>query len=144
MNAIAVLAAAVVLVGASAVQPPKSPPPHVSGTAAAPPPAWISVGARSAWMAYSSFCWKTACVDFIPPAQRPDLPRVTVARDVTVRFHLGFAARNVGIVMPSSTKRIALPGGRVIAWRPPARGVVVLDAKGPGGSASYVVRLVAP
>lgn len=141
MTPLAALAAFVAFVGA-AVSPPRDPPPKVQGASTSPPPAWIAVGDRSAWMAYSSYCWTTSCVDFLPPATRPDIPKVAVAAGATVRFHLGFVGHAVRAVLPSG-RRVALASGRVIAWRPPARGVVVLEAKGPGGSASYVVRLLA-
>src|SRR6266849_6917428 len=73
--------------GRPGVPPPKG----------APPPAWIETSAKSAWLAYGSYCWKTACVDMIPPQSRPDLPAFGVKRGGTVRVHLGFTAKSVSV-----------------------------------------------
>src|SRR5437773_10984712 len=36
-----------------------------------PPPGWVETHARWSWLAYSSYCWKTTCADYLPPASRP-------------------------------------------------------------------------
>jgi hypothetical protein len=40
--------------------------------------------------------------------------------------------------------RAALKAARITIWRPRRRGVVSFDVRGPGGSASYLVRLCFP
>jgi hypothetical protein len=135
------LVAATALSLVAVVGPPTSPPPKVAGVQAAPPPAWVEAAGRSVWAAYGSYCWKTACADMLPPALRPDLPRLTVARGGVVRLHLRFVPRSatVGLVGSKPTA-IRVTGARVISWH--ARlGIVGVSVKGAGGSASYYVRL---
>src|SRR5262245_60285680 len=75
--------------GQPAGAPPKPPNPG------APPPAWIESQAKSAWLDYGNYCWKTSCVDMVPPNSRPDLSTFVVLRGRLVRVHLGFAAKSV-------------------------------------------------
>ena len=135
------LATATALSVVALVGPPTSPPPRVTGVAGAPPPAWVEGAGRSVWAAFGSYCWKTTCADMLPPATRPDLPRLTVGRGRVVRLHLRFVPRSatVGLVGRKPTA-IRVTGARVISWR--ARlGIVGVYVKGAGGSASYYVRL---
>ena len=111
----------------------------MGGAAAAPPPAWIETAGGDRWLAFGSFCWKTTCVDFIPPEMRPELPRLTVRRGQTARFHLGFSPRTLTLTVGTKTFRLAAK--RVAAWRAVNGGIVILNARGKEGSASYVARL---
>ena len=135
------LVAATALSFVALAGPPTSPPPKVIGVNAAPPPAWVEAGGRSVWAAFGSYCWKTACVDMLPPATRPDLPRLTVGRGAVVRLHLRFVPRSatVGLVGGKETA-IHATGARVISWRAQL-GLVGVSVKGASGSATYFVRL---
>ncbi len=139
-----VLAAALLVALAPAVGPPTAPPPRVDGTSAEPPPAWVEAGTRSRWLAYSSFCWTTACVDFIPPQSRPDLPAVSAKVGTTVRFHLRFMPRTATLALlgpGGPQQQWKLAPGRVIEWRVRRGGVLLLSARASAGSAGYAIRL---
>jgi hypothetical protein len=141
------LAAASVAASAHAARPP-TPPPKVSGAASAPPPAWVEIGPSSRWLAYSSYCWTTkgkaaACVDFIPPLMRPDLPVLSARRGTSLRFRLGFRPTSVRLLLlgPGPRKAWKLDASTSTTWRAVRAGVFLLEAKGPGGSAGYALRL---
>lgn len=126
------------------IGPPASGPPKVGGTiSVAPPPAWIEVGARSRWLAYGSYCWGTACVDMLPPESRPDLPRVNVTPGRMLRVHFAFEPSRASVHLLRATRwvRLASIGGRTLSFRA-RRGILIVDASGARGSASYVARLV--
>jgi len=133
-------ATALVLASVALAGRPATPPPKVTGVKASPPPAWAESGTRSVWAAFGSYCWKTACVDMIPPAGRPDLPVLHASRGAVVRLHLGFVPRAVTVTV-GRTKLVATYGRNgVVTWR--ARpGTADVCVKGSGGSASYLVRL---
>jgi hypothetical protein len=118
--------------------PPGSPPKMGGG----PPPAWLELPGTDRWLAYSSFCWKTLCADFLPPQMRTDLPRVKVAPGKLVRFHLGFRPSSLSLQRIGAQRTWKLAAARVSSWKVAARGVYVLDAGGPGGSAGYAFRIV--
>ena len=121
--------------GRPAGPPPKPPNPG------APPPAWIETQARSAWLAYGSYCWRTACVDMIPSDSRPDLPTFAVKRGTTLRVHLGFAATSITVSLGARTIRPTLDATkRIASWRAVRGGILTVSARGTGG-ASYVARL---
>ena len=132
----AAAAAAASWPGQPATQPPKLKQPG-------PPPAWIETATRSRWLAYSSYCWKTTCADFLPPAGRTDLPLLRLTKGGTVRVHFAFLPRDarVTLITAHAGKRFALQAARIVKWRPPASGVAVIEAHATGGSASYVVRI---
>ena len=118
-------------------KPPPTPP-----NAGAPPPAWIETQARSAWLAYGSYCWKTACVDMIPPQARPDLPVFRAGRGTMVRVHFGFAARSVNASLDGKVARVRLDATkRIVSWRAARGGVLTVFARPAAGDASYVARL---
>ena len=142
-------ARALVLVAALAVAAPAAlawpgrptPPPPKPPNAGGPPPAWIETQAKSAWLAYGSYCWKTACVDLIPPQSRPDLPALAVRRGRTVRVHLGFAAKSVGVSLDKTVIRAKLDATRrIVSWSATRGGVLTVFARA-AGDASYVARL---
>jgi hypothetical protein len=95
------------------------------------------------WLAFSSFCWSTACADYVPPQSRTDLAGISVHRGATVRLHFAFAPRQVHATtfVGTTLKHVILRPGRIVSWRPPLTGVVSFDAASAAGSASYVVRV---
>jgi hypothetical protein len=99
------------------------------------------VQAMSAWLAYGSYCWKTACIDMIPPQSRPDLPAFAVKRGGTVRVHLGFTARSVGVSIDKRAIRVKLDATkRIASWSATRGGVLTVFAR-TAGDASYIARL---
>jgi len=120
---------------------PTSRPPKLQQ--AGPPPAWIETHTTSTWLAYSTYCWKTTCVDFIPPASRSGLPVVRIVRGAKVRVHFALQPTEVyvALVQGSGGKRYKLPNARVVTWQPPASGIADFEIRAAGGSASYVARL---
>src|SRR5213592_4291796 len=97
---------------------PTTAPPKL--TQPGPPPAWIETHTTARWLAYSSYCWKTRCVDYLPPASRPDLPRVRVARGGVVRIHFAFVPKDVRVTLLSTPPRRAkLPAALIVEWKPP-------------------------
>jgi hypothetical protein len=120
--------------------PPKSARPKPPNPGA-PPPAWIETQTKSAWLAFGSYCWKTACVDMIPPNSRPDLPGLTSKRGSTIRVHLGFAAKSVEVDLGTKPINAKLdPTKRIIFWGTTRGGILSVSARAQG-SASYVARL---
>ena len=109
-----------------------------------PPPAWIETHTRSSWLAYSSYCWKTTCADFLPPASRTDLPRVRLTRGASVRIHFAFLPRDARVTLISAhaAKRVSLKRARIVEWKPSAPGVAVIETHAAAGSASYTARIV--
>lgn len=121
--------------GRPAKPPPK--PPNAGG----PPPAWIESQAKSAWLAYGSYCWATTCVDMIPPQSRPNLPAFVVRRGRTIRLHLGFAAKSVSVSIDTRAVRAEVNvTKRIISWNATRGGVLTVFARA-AGDASYVARL---
>jgi hypothetical protein len=122
--------------GKPAKVPPKPPNPG------APPPAWIETQSRSTWLAYGSYCWRTTCVDMIPPQTRPDLPLVAVKRGRTVRVHLGFSVRSARVSLGGRVVRASLDvTRRVVSWQAARGGIVTVFARPEAGDASYHARL---
>jgi hypothetical protein len=119
---------------------PKPPAPHVGGAGDSPPPAWIHTAHGDRWLAYSTYCWKTVCADYIHPAQRDDLPRIVVGRREVVRFHFGF--RPSGLMLEVGGKSYDLVDAKAVSWRVRRGGVLTLSMGGSGGDASYAARLV--
>jgi len=122
--------------------PPKAAPPTPPQPAGAPPPAWIETQAKSAWLFYGSYCWKTACVDMIPPTTRPGLTLFSVARGATIRVHLGFAAKRAAISIDRRTVRAQLDATkRIVTLQAGRAGILTVSARAAAGDASYVARL---
>jgi len=135
---------AIVLALGLLVGPPASPPPEVGGMiGVAPPPAWIEYGGRSRWLAYGSYCWRTACVDMLPPQSQPDLPRFKVTPGQTLRVHLAFKPTMASVQVLRAGRGVKLPstGRRMLSFRA-RRGILIVGASGPRGSANYIARLV--
>ncbi len=141
-QALTVLAALAVAAPAELAWPgrPTTPPPKPPN-AGGPPPAWVETQANSAWLAYGSYCWKTACVDMIPPQSRPDLPAFVVMRGRTVRVHLGFTAKSVSVSLDKRAVRAKLDATkRIASWSATRGGMLTVSARA-AGDASYVARL---
>jgi hypothetical protein len=130
--------ATVVALAAGSAMPP-GPPPRVGGTMTAPPPAWVEFGRSSRWLAYGSYCWETACVDMIPPDRRADLPLLRARRGQLLRIQLRFAPRSVVVRVGSAV--VKRDTARTTSWHARRSGLIFVDAKGRGGSASYLARL---
>ena len=119
---------------------PAAPPPKPSNPQG-PPPAWIETQSKSAWLAYGSYCWKTACVDMIPPQTRPDLPVFGMKRGGTARVHLGFTAKSVSVGVGRRVVRTTLDSTRrIVSWKATRGGILTVFAR-TEGDASYVARL---
>ncbi len=129
------------LLPAGAQAKPGTPPPNVAGTTSEPPPAWFQVNGRAAWFAYSSFCWTTACVDFLPPSRRTDLPRVSVSAGRVLSIHLGFTPKSILVRNATTKASYPLIAHRDTAWRVRGSGIIVVEVRGAKGSASYLARI---
>lgn len=136
------LAAAAALATAAAAWPgrPAATPPKPA-QAGGPPPAWIEAAATATWLDFGTYCWRTTCADYIPPAQRPGLRELAVARGSSARIHFGFAPRSVVVRTLASGRSSRLPAARVVVLRPAGSGIVVVETKAAAGSASFVLRV---
>jgi hypothetical protein len=120
---------------------PKAPPP-TAPSSAAPPPAWIETQAKSAWLYYGSYCWKTMCVDLIPPETRPGLPTFTVARGRIVRVHLRFVATSATVSIDRRKVSSSFNADKqILLWSATRAGILTISARAAAGDASYVARL---
>lgn len=136
--------AVLVAVAGQALAAPPGPPPKVAGASAAPPPAWIEARAVQRWLAFSSYCWKTACVDFIPPTMRTGVPSLRVSRDQATRIHFRFLPERVTVspvTKQGAGKSVRLAAARVTTWRPKAAGLYTIFTDAAAGDASYLVRI---
>jgi hypothetical protein len=120
---------------------PSTPPPNVAGTTGEPPPAWFGIAGRSDWLAYSSFCWTTTCVTFLPPARRTDLPSIAARTGQTIQIHLAFVPRSILVRVAATGRSYPLVARRDTSWRARGSGVILVEARGAKGSASYAARL---
>jgi hypothetical protein len=122
---------------AEAPAKPVGPPPK-----GGPPPAWVETAGGSFWLAYSSYCWERTCVDMLAPDARTDLPRIVVRAGETVRFHLGFRAREAVLrfVASGAAEESVRLDPILLGWRAHRGGVVWLFTRPAraGGDASYV------
>ena len=120
---------------------PTAPPPTPPGSGA-PPPAWIETKTKSAWLFYGSYCWKTMCVDLIPPETRPGLPTFTVVRGRIMRVHLRFAAKSATVSI--DRRKVATRFNartKIASWSATRAGILTVFARAVAGDASYVARL---
>jgi hypothetical protein len=120
---------------------PGTPPPNVAGTTGEPPPAWFALGGRSDWLAYSSFCWTTTCVDFLPPARRTDLPTIAARPGQRLGIHLAFVPRSILVRLLATRQAYPLIAARDTSWRVRGSGAILIEARGARGSASYAARI---
>jgi hypothetical protein len=144
--ALAVAAAGLAAAAPSWPGPPRTSPPKVAGAKIAPPPAWIETPRHSSWLAYSSYCWiraagTAACVDFLPPRSRTDLPLVSAHVGSTLRIHLRFAISKLSITYADKSRQ-GLGPSRIASWLPLRSGLVTVSARSTSGQeASYLFRL---
>jgi hypothetical protein len=141
LRRLAILLALPLAFTAVAQAEPRTPPPNVAGTTGEPPPAWFALGARSGWLAYSSFCWTTTCVDFLPPARRTDLPQIRANVGQRLGIHLAFVPRSILVRVLVTKRSYPLVATRDTSWRVRGSGVIVVEARGAKGSASYAARI---
>jgi hypothetical protein len=119
---------------------PKPKPPRADG----PPPAWLETEKASFWLGYSSYCWGTACVDFVSPScgDPKHTPRIPVRRGELVTAHLAFRPTQLGLSYSGesaaeSVKFTTL--SRTPSWRAEREGAFFLFARAKrDGDASYV------
>jgi hypothetical protein len=135
----ALVTLAVLALAGSAVAAPPGKPPKPAGVPSAPPPAWIEAGTKEKWLAYSSYCWKVACVDYVSPEMRKDLPVLTVRRGQSVTVHLGFVPSQLSVSQGDKTRPLA--PRRTATWRPAAGVASIFAVRKAGGDASYAVRI---
>lgn len=122
------------------VAPPARPaerPPSLEGNDG-PPPAWVETGSGTHWLAFSTFCWKRLCVDYLAAPER-ELPAIPTEEGELVRFHLGFEATEITL-QPADGPSVELDPVEP-TWTVESSGAVTLfavAAPGAGGSdASY-------
>jgi hypothetical protein len=139
-----IAAVLVTALAASAAAAPPRPPPKVGGAPGDPPPAWIEAGGVQKWLAFSSFCWKTTCADFIAPAMRTDVPSLSVRRGQATTIHFPFLPKRVTVspvTKNGAGKSVRLAAARTVMWRPKAGGLAVISVDAAPGDASYLVRI---
>ena len=129
--------------GPPATEGPPGDPPVAEG---GPPPAWLSVGDRKVWLAYSSYCWAGKCADFVHPVERDDVPLVRATVGEKAVFHLGFDPVTVDLVIAAGAEALPIePNGREPTWTVDRTALLVLNVTGPDrGQASYVVDIRFP
>lgn len=133
----------------TAAAEPAEPPPKLDIDG--PPPAWIETSEGSFWLGYSTYCWETACGDYVPPECGESwVPDVAVRRGEVVRFHLGYDPKRVSLTFfggGTMTADIGPASARLSAslaptWTVTTDGAVSLSAPaGQGKDASYVACL---
>lgn len=137
----AVLAAACAPAALAWAGRPASPAPKPA-TTTGPPPAWAATASRSTWLAYSGYCWKTVCADYLPPASRPDLPTITIVRGASIRVHFGFRPSKVSVTrLGPTTSTTSLSPAQLVIWKPAAAGVFTFSLKGSAGTVSYAAKV---
>jgi hypothetical protein len=131
--------------------PPGPPKPRIAGIPDGPPPAWLETERGGFWLGFSSYCWGTACVDFIAPSCRDPkhTPRIILRPGERVTAHLPFNPTELGLsLLPrtgtSRSHERKLRVSRVPTWVANQPGTYVLFARAKNGVASYVacIRLV--
>jgi len=130
------------LVAGSASAAPGTPPPDVAGTTSEPPPAWFGASGVEHWFACGSYCWTTACLDFLPPGRRTDLPKLAARPGATVSIHLRFVPKSLRVRVLASGRVFPLVAARDTRWRLRGSGVIVVEIRATRGSASYLARVV--
>ena len=124
---------------------PEGPPPKLD--VAAPPPAWVETESDAVWLAYSTYCWKTVCADYVDlRCGAANIPTIRVKPGEKVRFHLGFSPRSLGLTLygPQSESTDVGPATaplraeRTVEWQVHRDGAVALGATArKGGDARY-------
>jgi hypothetical protein len=120
---------------------PPGKPPKPAGVPGVPPPAWIEAGTTEKWLAYSTYCWKVACVDYVSPEMRKDLPVLRIRRGQAVTVHLRFVPSQLSANQGESTRRLV--PRETATWRPVGGVASIFAVRKAGGDASYAVRIQA-
>ncbi len=108
-----------------------------------PPPAWVESSEGSFWLAYDSSCWETACVDYVDPGERDDVPTIKAHRGDLVTFHLRIQPKKLVLYGEREGSRVRLEPKSDAAWRVTQGGFLRLDAEVPGrGGAAYIFNIV--
>jgi hypothetical protein len=137
-GALIALASLAALAGYASAAPP-APPPKPAGVTGAPPPAWIEAGTTEKWLAYSTYCWKVACADYVLPETRKDLTILRIRRGQAVTVHLGFVPSQLSVSQGEKTRRLV--PRRTATWRPAAGVASIFAVRKAGGDASYALRI---
>jgi hypothetical protein len=129
--------AAIAWAAGSAGAPPEDPP-VLKGHNDDPPPAYVVASRGSTWLAFSSYCWKSTCADFIPAvcADR-GIPKLYLRRGEVIHFHLGFLPKSKSVWISFKRGMQSLPAARTIAWRVRHGGFFSLGARVRVGSANF-------
>jgi len=109
-----------------------------------PPPAWIETGSGSRWLAYSTYCWKTVCADYMPPrCGSRHGPVIAVEPGERVTFHLGFEPQSVGLLYIDKNgfqRPIRLEASRATTWQVTRPGAAWLSTTADAGrDANYAL-----
>ena len=121
---IALAIALVAIPAAVAASPPSGTLPQVAGVKDSPPPAWIETSAGPKWLAFSSYCWKSTCADFIPhhcPDRR--IPKLLLRRGELVRFHFQFQPKSVDVTV-GRRKSTPVTPRRIASWQATREGLL--------------------
>jgi hypothetical protein len=137
---LAALVVAAGLTSAASAKPPGPPPPV--GSLGGSPPAWAQSGKRAVWLARGSYCWGHACVDYLPPQKRTDIPTLFVSRGGVVGVHLAFRPASLLVLAISRPGSTALPHVRDTYWSPRRSGLFMFVAAAALGDAAYLVRII--
>ena len=119
---------------------PATPPPRPAQTSG-PPPVWIESRTRSAWLDYDSYCWKTACADYLPPLQRPGLRTLRTSVGAQLRIHFPFRPTAVTAQVLPAKRPVRLSASRTATYRVRALGILAISVKAASGSAAYLIKL---
>ena len=120
---------------------PTSPPPTLDIDG--PPPAWIETEDGSLWLAYATYCWATACADYVPPRCGDEklAPAIEVRRSEVVRFHLEFRPEGRVTLQffaeGKEPRAFRLGRSQTPTWKVRRGGVFWVGANGGSGSANY-------
>jgi hypothetical protein len=132
--------------------PPTEPAPN-AGQSDLPPPAWIETAEGSFWLGFGGFCWEGLCADFEPPACGDEsTPEIEVGSGETVRVHLGFTPRTLGLrlwpagsSLASDPRRLVLEPSTEATWSAgDSDAVGSVDATAAEGSVGYVACFRSP
>lgn len=119
---------------------PASPAPKPA-QAAGPPAAWLESATRSSWLDFGSYCWRTGCADYLPPAQRPGLRVFKTRIGAKLRIHLAYLPKTVSLrVLPAKTLTPAT-AARTLGFTVRKLGILEVQVKAAPGSASYLIEL---
>jgi hypothetical protein len=123
---------------AGSADAPPEPPPVLKGHNDGPPPAYVVTSRGSTWLAFSSYCWKSTCADFIPAlCTDKGIPKLYLGRGEVIHFHVGFQPKSRSVWIGFKRGMQSLPATRTIAWRVRHGGFFSLGARVRVGSANF-------